>query len=184
MGRDSMYDSKKVETEGVYHLVTWKNIEKTLWILFEHCYIDLLLQIDCFIKKDERLIVENINAYTQNLDKLWKRIDRFSEFLSNHQIAGYSEKEMKFILILRNKQHHQLSHNLDILRSKWMMPNIAMQNQMNDQSQYQSDTMTGSGHYQSPAFGGSGFQSRMNSSFNTPRSRQFKASSYASSSWA
>merc|ERR1712228_824317 len=39
--RDSMYDSKKVETEGVYHIVTRKNIEKSLWILFEHCYIDL-----------------------------------------------------------------------------------------------------------------------------------------------
>eukprot|EP00483_Globobulimina_turgida_P000204 UN00204 len=203
-----MYNSNKVECEGIYHIVTWKNIEKTLWILFQHCYINLLLQIDCFMKSNEELVLKYIIQYRNCLDKLWKRITRFEEFLMAQQNENeYAVQEIKFITVLREKQHRQLIMNIEELRNKYM-PGISMsiQRQNSDQTQLslrsheqtQSDSNTNytmrmgmASSIYSP-YGG-GVSSRMGVSggsspyINTPR-RHFRraasSSGNVSSSWA
>jgi len=135
-GRDYMYDSKKVESEGIYHIVTWKNIEKTLWILFEHSYINLLLQIDCFFKENEQFVLKYIVQYRNHLEKLWRRISRFQGFLNENNITGYSEKEMRFICILKEKQHRAINVKIENLRSKYM-PNIHLQREQQQQTEDQ-----------------------------------------------
>ena len=109
-----------------YHIVTWKNIGKTLWILFEHCYIKLL-QIDCYIKSNKNIIIPHILQYKNCLEKLWKRISRFNDYSNNNIINNtkYSKIEMNFINILRNKQHQQLIQNIEQMRQKYI-PNTSI----------------------------------------------------------
>ena len=155
-----MYDSKKVEPEGTYHIVTWTNIERTLWVTFEHSYMNLLLQIDCFLKSNEQIVLNYWKDYKHQLDKQHKRLTRFDAFMrengiirdimndnQNEEPNPYAAKAINFISMLKLKQHHKLTKHLNDIQPYPLTYTNQIQRQSSDQTQlsmqtHTSDTLT------------------------------------------
>ena len=181
---DSFYSSWKLETESEYGVVTWTNIEKTLWISLQHSYMTLLLQIELYMRSDADIVGKRVIEYQTRISKLYDRISRLHTFLKDRRLisdrsgsVGTSEvatEEMMFVTMLQKKQHQTIKDEIELL-NKRINPEVTVpprQPLLGDQSMMHSDTMTditgrtriGTGYL-------SGASSMYPSAFNTPVSR-------------
>merc|ERR1719242_2258695 len=112
--RDGMYDAAKLEPEGECHVVTWRNIEKTLWISLQHCYLTLLLQIELYLASDPNIVGQRVVKYQKTISRLFDRITRFRVFLESKGLlsdrntndgdtCSRARKEMYFVSVLQQK---------------------------------------------------------------------------------